>query len=74
MAYYKLYVLDDTDHVTERLEMAYPDDEAAIRRSAADFPGQTVEIWDGARCVLTSTGEIRDESRTDLHRSVNILA
>ncbi len=73
MAYYKLYVLDD-DRVTERIEIACPDDDAAIRRSVAEFRGRTVEIWDGARCVLTSTGETRDETHADLHRPVDMLA
>jgi len=74
MPYYKLYVLDENDLVTGRHERPYPDDAAAIAGAAREFEGETVEIWEGARCILTFTSNEAQRSADALHRPVDILA
>lgn len=74
MPYYKLYLLDARQTVIGRHERPYPDDEAAIAGAAAEFRGQTVEIWEGARCVLTSADSAVRQGGGDLHRPVDLLA
>jgi hypothetical protein len=74
MPYYKLYVLDENDLVTGRHEMPFANDEAAIAGAAREFRDQTVEIWEGARCILTFTSKGPQRQDGDLHRSVDILA
>jgi len=74
MPYYKLYVLDENDCVTGRHEMPFPNDEAAIAGAAREFRDQTVEIWEGARCILTFTSAQPPRHDVDLHRPVDLLA
>ncbi len=74
MPYYELYVLDEHDCVTGRHEMPFPDDEAAIAGAARGFRNQTVEIWEGARCILTFTSDQPQHHDDDRHRAVDLLA
>ena len=54
MPRYRFYIMDEEDHVTARHEIQYLDDELAVIGAAEEFPGATVEIWRGARCILTN--------------------
>ncbi len=74
MPYYKLYVLDENDCVVGRHEVPYPNDEAAVAGAAREFRGQTIEIWEGARCILTVGSNQLRQAQADLHRSVDPLA
>jgi len=74
MPYYQLYALSSDDRVVDRCELAAPDDETAIARSAAAFPGQMVEIYQGGRCVLASAQGAHPASGPDLHRAVDLIA
>ncbi|HEV2677819.1 MAG TPA: hypothetical protein VGV37_25025 [Aliidongia sp.] len=72
MPRYRFYIIDENDHVTGRHEIQYLDDELAIIGAADEFPGEDVEIWDGARCILTVA---RDAlmARPDLHRPIDVM-
>ena len=53
MPRYQFYIMDENDGITGRHEIQYLDDDLAIIGAAEEFPDENVEIWDGARCVLT---------------------
>jgi len=74
MPYYKLYRLDENDRVTGRHERPYRDDAAAIAGAGREFAGETMEIWEGARCILTCPGNAARRSADALHRPVDVLA
>ena len=54
MPRYRFYIMDEDDRVVARHEIQYLDDELAVIGAAEEFPGATVEIWLGARCILTN--------------------
>ncbi len=73
MPRYRFYIMDEDDHVTGRHEIQYLDDDLAVVGAAEEFPGKTVEIWDGARCVLTNGHDAVLYSDTALHQPINVM-
>ena len=73
MPRYRFYLIDEDGRVTERHEIQYQDDELAIIGAAEEFPDEDVEIWDGARCVLTVGHDEMLIADAALHRPVSIM-
>jgi hypothetical protein len=49
---YRIYVLDDTDHIAEVIETDCPNDEEALAAARQILePNGTVEVWQLARCL-----------------------
>ncbi len=73
MPRYRFYVLDDDDHIVSRHEIQYLDDDLAVLGAAEEFPGTTVEIWDGARCVLTNAHDEFRYAETAPHQPAGMM-
>lgn len=73
MPRYRFYLIDEDGHLADRHEIQYLDDELAIIGAAEEFPGEDVEIWDGARCVLTVGHDNATIAETALGRPVSIM-
>ncbi len=52
MAHYRLYILDDADHIRSALDLDCADDAEAVGAAQAHKNGHAVELWKGARRVL----------------------
>jgi len=50
---FKIYLLNDSGHVTARADVIYDDIEAALAHAAAAASKNivAVEVWEGAACV-----------------------
>jgi hypothetical protein len=58
---YRIYILDDTDHIADVVETDCPNDQealAAARRMSE--PCALVEVWQFARCL----GKVRGRGRS----------
>jgi hypothetical protein len=73
MPRYRFYLIDENDRVTGRHEIQYLDDDLAIVGAAEEFPGEQVEIWDGARCVLTVGHDLAGVAEGALHRPIDLM-
>lgn len=55
MASYRLYCLDDDNHITHRHDFDADDDNAAIGFAETQYPQSSFEIWEiGRKVVATS--------------------
>jgi hypothetical protein len=54
MATYRLYCLDQGNHITDRLDFDADDDAAAIALATARYPDSTCEIWELGRKVAVT--------------------
>jgi hypothetical protein len=50
---FKIYLLNDSGHVTARADVIYDDIEAALAHAASSASENiaAVEVWEGAACV-----------------------
>jgi hypothetical protein len=51
MSDYRVYVLDNDDHITARVELDCADDSAAIEYAKQFVNGQDIELWQGDRRI-----------------------
>lgn len=73
MPRYRFYLIDDDGRVTGRHEIQYLDDDLAVTGAAEEFPGENVEIWNGAHCVLAVGHDEVLVADAALHRPVSIV-
>jgi hypothetical protein len=53
MVYYRIYVLDDLDHILVPPEVIEcPDDQTAVAAASQTLDAHAIEVWDGARCII----------------------
>jgi len=55
MTYYRLYILDGSNHIRRAVELQCEDDEAAIALAAQHADGREVELWNRERLVWRNT-------------------
>lgn len=53
MPRYQFYLIGDDDRITGRYDIFYRNDDFATVAAAVEFPGRPLEVWLGARCVMT---------------------
>ena len=53
MTHYRLYRLDDADHIRQAFDLDCADDDEAVRTAATYVDGLAVELWQSTRKVLT---------------------
>jgi len=51
MPFYRVYTLDKSNRITDRLEFDASDDASAIEFSRHGQPGQHLELWESTRLV-----------------------
>jgi hypothetical protein len=51
MSDYRVYVLDDADHVKDRIELDCADDSAAIEYAKQYIDGHDIELWQRDRRI-----------------------
>jgi hypothetical protein len=52
MAGYRLYFMDEQDHIAQAIELECEDDLKAIRAAEQHLDGREVELWRRARVVM----------------------
>jgi hypothetical protein len=51
MAHYRLYILDEADHILRREEFELPDDQQALTKAKQFVDGKALELWSGAKRI-----------------------
>ena len=57
MSHYRLYRLDDANHIREAVDVECIDDGDAVTRAGKYVDGTGVEVWQGVRRVARLTPE-----------------
>jgi hypothetical protein len=73
MQYYRVNVMDVDGNILASNYLECKNDEFAIIDATRGFPGQPVEIWQGARCVLANSRNELCSSESAMHRPVNLV-
>ncbi|MFO1246688.1 MAG: hypothetical protein U1E93_00370 [Alphaproteobacteria bacterium] len=58
MQNYRVYLVGEDGHIQKAHDIACATDLAALEQAGRDWPGQTVEVWQGARRVQPPTGRL----------------
>ena len=57
MTHYRLYFLDDDDHIRHAVSLECENDDEATELARGHADGRTLELWQGARLVARMAPE-----------------
>ena len=60
MSDYRVYVIDDGDHIKDRIELDCADDSAAIEYAKQFINGQDIELWQRDRRIARFDSRRKD--------------